>query len=243
MCSCTVRCLKYFVVFFNFVFFLVGLLLIGVGSWAEHKYGDLAEITTVNYVSASRLVIAIGIFIVIIALCGFLGAVMLNKCLLVFFFVILWLLLILEVTGAVLGYVYAEKVKEEIMADMHDVVFNKYGQTDHEGKTKAVDLLQEQEKCCGVANYTNWFRSKYSNKIPTKVPDSCCKVKTVNCGNPLKQESDVYPKGCFEKLADIVYDNLFIIGCVCIAMIIVQLLGMICSIILIRKIKQVKMIS
>lgn len=61
---------------------LLGALLIGVGSWAEEHYGDFVEITKVDYASATRLVIAVGIIIVITALFGFCGAVFLNKCML-----------------------------------------------------------------------------------------------------------------------------------------------------------------
>ncbi|XP_031573559.1 tetraspanin-9-like [Actinia tenebrosa] len=232
------RALKYLVVFFNFLFFAIGIILIGVGSWAEVRYGDFVDITSLNYVTASRIIIAVGVIVAVVSFLGCCGAWKESKNVLYVFFAILLILLILEIAGAVLGYVYSDKVKEQLNKDLNNALLNDYGS--QEGTTKAIDALQEKEKCCGVANYTNWFRSKYSEGNHTKLPDSCCKTKKPNCANPMKSVEDVYPKGCYEKLMESIYDKLYLIGSVCIAIIIAQILGMIFAAVLIRGITRDK---
>lgn len=57
--------------------------------------------------------------------------------------------------------------------------------------TKAIDLMQQNFKCCGAIRYEEyqdsvWLRSKRSDLIVERdgrrVPDSCCVTMTPTCG-------------------------------------------------------------
>jgi hypothetical protein len=54
----------------------------GIGAWAEVRYGDFVDITSFNYVTASRLVIAVGVIVAVVSFLGCCGAWKESKCML-----------------------------------------------------------------------------------------------------------------------------------------------------------------
>jgi CD63 antigen len=57
-------------------------VLIGCGAYAEVKFGSYAAISSINFASGSRLVIAVGVIIAVISFFGCCGAWKESKCLL-----------------------------------------------------------------------------------------------------------------------------------------------------------------
>lgn len=230
------RCIKVLMIVFNFIFFLGGVGLLGVGIYVHLKIGDYVELSTVKYVTGSIIIIIVGAVIAVIAFFGCCGAMKESKCLLGTFFVLMLLVFGLEVAGTALGYVYRSQVKTELQKDLNNTL-SQYGEEDKKGVTDAYKLLQEKEKCCGVNSYEDWQRTPFTGGNHSFVPDSCCKVVTKGCGNISKGTSNIYTEGCYEKTLKLLEDNLMIIGGIGVAVAVIQLLSMIFAMVLICKVK------
>ncbi|XP_031573558.1 CD63 antigen-like [Actinia tenebrosa] len=232
------RIIKFLVLFFNFLFFVFGIVLLGVGAYAEAKYGSYSGISRSDFTSGSRLVIAVGLIIAVISFFGCCGAWKENKCFLIIFFVLLLVLLILEITAAALAYQHRDEIANTLEKDINDTIANKYGKD--EKTTKLVDMLQEKEKCCGVLSYRDWVLNPKYNI--TSVPDSCCVKKESGCGatfydpNKPNDLSKIHQQGCYNTLKDTIMKNLKSVAGVAVAILVIQILGMIFAICLVRRI-------
>lgn len=230
------KCIKFLLFVFNFIFFLGGVGLLGVGIYVHLNIGDYVELSSVKYVTGSIIIMVVGAIIAVISFFGCCGAIKENRCLLGTFFALMLLVFGLEVAGTVLGYVYRDQVKTQLKKDLENAL-NQYGQDGKDGVTKAFDLLQEKEKCCGVTDYKDWQESPFTNKSDGVVPESCCKKMESGCGDISSSQDSIYTKGCYEKTLALLRDNLMIIGGIGVAVAVIQLLSMIFSMVLICKIK------
>ena len=52
-----------------------------------------------------------------------------------------------------------------------------------------------QEMCCGWINFTDWYISNFTNG-EHKVPDSCCKEQSENCGEKADTNNNIYKVVC-----------------------------------------------
>lgn len=230
------RCIKILLFVFNFIFFLGGVGLLGVGIYVHLKIGDYVELSTVKYVTGSIIIIVVGAIIAVISFFGCCGAIKESRCLLGTFFALMLLMFGLEVAGTALGYVYREQVKTELMKDLNNTLFQ-YGEEDKKGVTQAYDLLQEKEKCCGVNGYLDWQKTPFTNGNHSFVPDSCCKEVKPGCGDISSGTDHINIDGCYKRTLALLRDNLMIIGGIGVAVAVIQLLSMIFALVLICKIK------
>ncbi|XP_073245177.1 tetraspanin-4-like [Porites lutea] len=228
------KIIKFLVVFFNFIFFVFGIVLIGVGAWTLIKFGDYVTLTdSIPYATGSKVTIAAGCLIALISFMGCCGAWKENRCMLVIFFICLLVILALEIAGAALAYKYRGDFDKELDEGVVKEMREHYGEDGSEGTTKAWDTLQREEKCCGWNNYTEWYRAKIFNG-KSYVPDSCCNDEKKDCGqNPPK---NIYTAPCKGKLEKLIKDKLYYVGAVGITIVIIQVLGMIFALVLICKI-------
>ncbi|XP_048585636.1 CD63 antigen [Nematostella vectensis] len=229
------KIIKYLVLFFNLLFFIFGIILVAIGGWAEAKYGSYLALSNIEYASGSRLLIAVGVIIAVVAFCGCCGAYKENKCLLMIFFALLLIILILEITSAALAYQHKDKVMATLQKDINSTIATKYGSD--KGTTDLIDLLQQKEKCCGGISYRDWTMNPKFNV--SKVPDSCCITKTSGCGStfdsstPTNAAKTIYTMGCETKLKELITSKLNVIAGMAIAILVIQLLGMIFALCLI----------
>ncbi|CAG5116384.1 unnamed protein product [Candidula unifasciata] len=78
-----------------------------------------------------------------------------------------------------------------------------------------LNLYRDQFQCCGIRNYTDWFRTGFSRKQTSpSVPTSCCRVSVKNCRNAYASTergnfaaSDIYTEGCLQVLVAFVEGN------------------------------------
>lgn len=227
------KVIKFLVVFFNFIFFVFGCVLIGVGAWTLIKYGDFVTITqSIPYATGSKVMIAAGVLIAIIAFLGCCGAWKENRCMLVIFFIYLLVILGLEIAAAALGYQHRDDVDKIVDKDVTKEMWEHYGEKGSEGTTEGWDKLQQMEKCCGWNNYTDWYKAKkFGGK--SYVPDSCCKDEKKDCGHNM---NNIYTAPCKERLQKLLKDKLYYVGAVGVTIIVIQILGMIFALVLICKI-------
>lgn len=232
-------CIKYLVFVFNFLFFIIGCALLGVGIYlkvGDDKFINVAEdLSSISkYVTLGNLMIAVGIIIVIVAFFGCCGAIKESQIMLTIFFTLLMLIFILELAGGIYGFVNRDEIEDQLQKDFVDAIENKYNQTDDSVIDKTIDQFQESFECCGYNDWTDWRKSKFFGTYKT-IPRSCCKDKS-DC--PKEDGSKFQQKGCFKEVVDWFKDNAYYAAACGIAFAALQVLGLIFSMCLICALKR-----
>nr|XP_020833818.1 tetraspanin-3-like isoform X1 [Phascolarctos cinereus] len=101
-------------------------------------------------------------------------------------------LLCVEASSAVLAR--TSSCQRDWETHVLDDLLHQYG-NQSDPKTKAVDRLQEELKCCGIHNYTDWRVMGHIS-----APTSCCQKIFLNCTGDLSTSQQLYQKGCLPKL-------------------------------------------
>lgn len=88
-----------------------------------------------------------------------------------------------------MAYIYEQNVGDELNTTLGETILKNYAV--EERITKAVDLMQQNFKCCGALKFEEyrdsvWLRSKRNDLIVERdgrvVPDSCCVSIKNKCG-------------------------------------------------------------
>lgn len=232
-------CVKYFIFSMNILFWFVSCLILAIATYAmlekQEIYGQLSRLTT----DPAVLLLCIGLVMFIISFSGCIGALRENTCLLKFYSFFLGLLLLFEITAAILGYVYYGKVRKEIHNAFTQMIDNYLDDPDLQ---LVIDSLQKELKCCGSEKYTDWERNVYYNCSSPAiercgVPYSCCISNEVNsqCGfGALAISKDeaaniIYTKGCLEGVEDWFRGNLVLMASIAACLPVLQIIGFCCA--------------
>lgn len=249
-------CVKYFLLVGAFLHWITALGTFWVGVWAyveKNKY-YYQEITTVYdiFLDMSIILMVLSAVRFIINLGGFAGALRENICLLKFFHISLLVVLVLEVSGVVLIFIFPSVAKQWATPMLKKVYIERY----HDDEESMIDFVQETFDCCGVSTYENWNENEYFNctagnisPLKCTVPYSCCKIlDTVLTGPPnifcgegaLKDDArreNIYTIGCLDAFADWVENNMPIFGGCAAALLIPQVTGVVLGWLLVKQIR------
>jgi hypothetical protein len=245
--GCATNTAKYLFFAVNFIFFILGIAVLGVGIYSRVEndtWKDLIDTDTMF--AAANLLIAGGVIVAIIGFFGCCGAIKEVNWMLIIYSIIVILIFILEIAGGAFAYTKRDLVEEKMINGLTKTVTTNYGVTDNiaaKGLAKALDWFQENVKCCGVNKTLDWKTSvwygKKGGKTGTggemKVPDSCCKTIKEGCGLDITQYSSptIYQDGCVAAGKKFVKDNLYLVGGVGVGIAVVQLLSIVFAICLI----------
>ncbi|KAM8951584.1 leukocyte surface antigen CD53 isoform 2-T2 [Lycaon pictus] len=99
------KLLKYVLFFFNLLFWFCGCCILGFGIYflIHNNFRLLLSLTLGN------VLVIVGSIIMVVAFLGCMGSIKENKCLLMSFFILLLIILLAEVTLAILLFVYEQK--------------------------------------------------------------------------------------------------------------------------------------
>lgn len=241
-------CIKYLVIIFNFLFWLAGIGVLALSIYTYIKGNNYVtgdEVKT--FFTPLYILMAAGSLMTILGFLGCCGALRESQCMLGTFFLLVLVILVAEITAGVWAFLNREQAKKKITETLTEMIQNNYGEDSVANKT--IDAIQHDLKCCGAKSYSDWAESKF-NKLKTnigsidnilqkgnvfEVPESCCKNPETCVRTPLANAfkvEHIYSKGCIEGMEDFVKDNLKIIAGVGIGLGVIQLLGLIFSIIL-----------
>jgi tetraspanin-11 len=110
---------KYALFFANVIIFTGGLVVFSIGVWTLSDKSFMERLLGSNlYVASAGILIATGIVVTIISFLGTLGAYREIKCMLLCFFVILFLIFIVMLVGGILGYIFRSEVDERMHTEM-----------------------------------------------------------------------------------------------------------------------------
>ncbi|XP_059608326.1 tetraspanin-9 [Phlebotomus argentipes] len=217
------QCMKYSMFGVNFLIFLGGAVVFGLGLWTLIDQNFASELFGTNLFTGAVwvLVITAGITCVV-SFFGCMGAAKEVKCMLLTYFIILFLIFVTMLIGGILGYVFREKVSQTMRQEMHSSL-RLYG--NRYRVTEAWDQTQRRLRCCGVEFYRDWT-------LHGRIPESCCQETFGGQRKPCVESptpANIYNKGCFNVTATYVRDHAAIVGGAGIGVAILMIFGMIFS--------------
>ena len=179
-------CVKYTMFFFNFLFWLSGLLLVGVGVYAaldKWSSGEAFKLQTIFDVmfNIGFLLMIIGGIIFIVSFAGCIGALRENMFLLKFYSLCLLIFFLAEMTLLALSFIYPNKLTEFLDDELSEKLIQSY--RDDLDFQNLIDLVQvhleiiiyhpiyyiihfqHDFECCGIGTdgYKEWSKNEYFN--------------------------------------------------------------------------------
>ncbi|XP_039622503.1 tetraspanin-33 isoform X1 [Polypterus senegalus] len=222
----TSRAIKYTLFAFCYFFWVASALLIAVGIYAKlAKEGGIVDLLTTD---PALMLIVIGSLMFVITFFGCLGALRDTSILLKIFAGIMAVVLILQITAAVLGFIFSDLVMERSEALVKRGISTYRNDLDLDN---LIDFIQKKFQCCGSKSLRDWSANVYfhcdtSNPSLERcgVPFSCCipeKEETVintMCGYGVQSQRDwdlidkIYVEGCLDKVVVWGRQNLLALG-------------------------------
>ncbi|KAJ6656434.1 hypothetical protein lerEdw1_003722 [Lerista edwardsae] len=224
------KCVKFLVFFFNFIFWVVkselhlqlcGIALIALGVYVQIELNKTLVMTSVSSSGAPIVILAVGVIIFFVSFFGCCGAWKENYCMVTTFAVLLTLIFLVEIAAAIAGYILKDQVKEIINTELWKEM-RQYKKDKH--IADVVNELQKSYNCCGAMNYTDWFN--VTDFSPDRVPESCCRSNTTNCNvNPTP--ATVYSEGCVARIEGWMKKHVVTVAAVALGIAFFELLGII----------------
>ncbi|XP_062310017.1 leukocyte surface antigen CD53-like [Osmerus eperlanus] len=183
-----VNCWKTMMIFLNFLCWLCGAFVVAFGEYQmmHSKFSSL--ITSFLPIQPANTLVVSGTIVTCVCYLGFLGALKENRCMLLTFFTLLFILMLVELAMAFVFLVYSREIDTFFEKDlMKSLEIYKHSSPDVNLAMKnEFDAVQHTFKCCGVHGEADW---------EGRIPVSCC---TKNPCNILPQPN--WPEGCHAKL-------------------------------------------
>lgn len=219
------KCVKYLMFIFNFMFWLAGTAVFAVGLWLrlDPKTKGLFEgpdSPSVFYTGV-YILIAAGALMMAVGFLGCCGAIQESPCMLGTFFSVLLIIFAILVAAGIWGFSNQSKVVNDITT-FYLQTYNNYKTTGDERLRETLRLIQTGLKCCGP-----------TGAVLDSDKDTCPR------GELLEQ---LITKSCPDAIDEVFDSKLHIIGGVGIAIGVVMVFGMIFSMLLccaIRKSREV----
>ncbi|XP_066505345.1 tetraspanin-6 [Hoplias malabaricus] len=219
-----ITCLKTFLISYSLIFWFTGVILLAVGVWGKvslESYLSLASDTSTN---APYVLIGTGAIIVIFGLFGCFATCRGSPWMLKLYAMFLTLVFLAELVAGISGFVF----RHEIKAELKDAYLNaekNYNSTDI--RSRAVDTIQRNLKCCGVHNLSSWEDTAYFKQHG--IPESCC-ITLNNCTTEYRRnitlaKTVAFKQGCFSMVTTVLEGNLEIIAGISFGIAFFQLIG------------------
>ncbi|XP_041637009.1 tetraspanin-33 [Cheilinus undulatus] len=243
---------KYLLFFFNFIFWIIALVMVSIGVYArmmKHAETALACLA----VDPAMMLMVIGVLMFILTFCGCVGSLRENICLLQTFCICLTVIFMLQLVAGVLGFIFSDKARNRVTEMINNAIIHYRDDLDLQN---LIDFGQKEFSCCGALAYTDWSQNMYFKCDPNNpsrercsVPFSCCIITrdkvVINtmCGQGMQKldilqaGEQIHTDGCIDKLVNWIHSNLFLLGGIALGLAIPQLVGILLSQILINQIK------
>ncbi|XP_039919071.1 tetraspanin-8 [Hirundo rustica] len=220
------RCMKYSMFIFNFFFWVCGCIILGFSIWI--RVSSTQQGVESSVFAGVNLLIAVGAIIMILGFLGCCGAVKESRCMLMLFFIALLLILILQITGGILGAVFKPQVEEAFTLTLNTSV-NALKSTTGEYKEYQEEFqkLEKKDKCCGLLNGPEDWGENF-NKPSSNICQ--CELEKPSSDLCMKYQGRyIYKKPCGEVIIQQIKDNLVIIMGIAFGLAVVEILGLVFS--------------
>ena len=200
MAKLGVNIVKYLTLGLNLLFMLTGVLLIAFGGYAVDR-GTIPGLSSKTIASA---IIVLGVFVFLVSLAGFWGAIRENRFLLMVYFGVVLLFVIIEFSVGIAAYVKKEHIPT-IADQSWSLLF--------ESERSAIEDIEKTFSCCG-------WNSTSDRAVP---PDREGDIDTC------VEEYPTFTKSCNETLIDTLESSLAVAGGAAIAIAVIQVICLIFS--------------
>ncbi|KAM6294403.1 LOW QUALITY PROTEIN: CD63 antigen [Aegotheles albertisi] len=217
------KCVKFLVFIFNFIFWVCGVALVAIGIYAQVALDRTLAVSGGSAAGTPVAILVLGVIIFFISFFGCCGAWKESYCMVTTFAVLLSIIFLVEVAAAIAGYVFRDKVRSVLQEGLREAL-QKYGED--QPLTEAMDELQRDFACCGVNNYTDWATTEQFRANDT-VPRSCCRDNTTTSCNLHPTPATVYEKGCLQSIEAWMKKNILIVAAVALGIAFFEILGII----------------
>ncbi|ESO97434.1 hypothetical protein LOTGIDRAFT_231601 [Lottia gigantea] len=238
-------------IIFNFIFWLSGVALLGVGIWflADKNIVSYLEVVNHNvpnaYINyAAYILIAFGALIFLIGFLGCCGAIRRSKCLIGFYLFFLVIIFAGELAAGIIVAIYRTEIEHSVDKELSNSIKMEYTFANESAITKSWDTVQVELKCCGGKGPDDYMNSKFTNMSGIIIPISCCVLSDTNnmvakdksqCMNKVPEY--YHEEGCKKKLIEWVKSHsVILIGVGC-GLAGLQIIGFIFGICLCRSFK------
>jgi len=229
-----VQTARFLLFIFNFLFFVMGIVIITVGAIVASKSGanyNLLSEGSTKFTEVPVAVIIVGVIVTLVSFFGCFGAARNSRAFLLTFAIIVSIIFVLEFGLGIAAYVFHGKLGDALKDGMMNTFKNYKNDTVPEYK-KDWDNIQDDLSCCGVNGPADYLKELQMISIP----GSCCgKLNTTTpqtCGL-----EEAYPTGCWDKLLKNIEGQSALLGAIGIAFAFIQLLGIVMSCCLVKRSK------
>ncbi|XP_041052839.1 CD81 antigen-like [Carcharodon carcharias] len=218
------KCIKYLLFVFNFLFWLAGGVVLGVALWLrldpkttsvlETHFADQSAPST--FFIGVYILIGVGAVMMIVGFLGCYGAIQESQCMLGTFFACLIILFACEVAAGIWGFVNKDEVAKEMKA-FYDQASTAYltplQNPEKKEQAKAVLIAMHRAlDCCG----SNFVTKFLANELCPK-PTGVGLLTKVDCGT---------------RINELFTEKLYIIGIAAVIVAVIMILEMIFSMVL-----------
>ncbi|KAM9858482.1 leukocyte surface antigen CD53-like [Aulostomus maculatus] len=207
--SC-VNCLKSLMIYLNFLCWLCGAFVVAFGIFQSMNSKFASLVTSFWPIYPANTLVVTGTIVTCVCFLGVLGGMKENRCLLISFFILLFILMLVELAMACVFLVYSRKIETYFEKDLEQSL-EIYRHSDPEGNRTIkddFDAVQHLFRCCGVHGEADWKGN---------TPISCCTEDPCDT-----QNHTVWKEGCLMKLRNWFAGNYLSTGAGVVTMFIIQ---------------------
>ncbi|XP_007569860.1 tetraspanin-18B [Poecilia latipinna] len=238
-------CIKYLMFVFNFLIFLGGSFLLGVGVWVLVDPTGFREIVAANPLLFTGVYIILGMggMLFLLGFLGCCGAIRENKCLLLFFFMLILLIFLAELAAAILAFIFREHLTREYFTKELKSHYQGYNNSDV--FTSTWNAIMTTFDCCGVNSPEDFKDSLFRlNNQNHMVPEACCqripqsKERVYSSQEQcLSGNTVIRNKGCYSAVVDYFEVYIYVAGALAIVVLTIELFAMVFAMCLFRGIQ------
>ncbi|NXB67137.1 TSN8 protein, partial [Struthidea cinerea] len=206
-----------------------GSIILGVSIWIRvsgaQQVNACSHTSTITFAGVN-LLIAVGSIIMVLGFLGCCGAVRESRCMLMLFFIGLLLIVILQVTGGILGAVYKPQVESALNLTLTANVDALQSTAEvHKKYQETIQEFERKNQCCGLLNGPEDWGKNFNSKICQ------CEVEKPSSSDLCTkyQGRYIYKKTCGEVIMKIIKDNLAIIMGISFGLAVIEILGLVFS--------------
>ncbi|XP_012665614.1 tetraspanin-16, partial [Otolemur garnettii] len=200
--------LKKLLPLFNVFLAVSGIILIGLGISIKCGDGALTRVfglSSAYFLHISNLCMVMGCILILLSCTGCYGTAKNSRGTLLFCFIVMVIILVVEITAATVVLLFFPVVKDLALEHSFMTLRKNYrGYNEPDEYSTEWNLVMEKLKCCGVNNYTDFSGSYFEMTTGHTYPRGCCKsIGTTACDGHNVSPQVIRQQGCFRKLLKI----------------------------------------
>ena len=244
--ECGFKCIKITFFVYNLLFWLVGFIVLLLAAVLHTTRNEASTDYThwsglQGYLNGPVILLVVGSFTLLLSLVACIGSRKNSILLLTCYTIVLLLVTAIELGLVIMAYSYRAQIDNSLRVDFQKTL-NQYSITGNEGITNALDNIQQEFKCCGNDGYQDWVDTKWWQQHGGNysVPTSCCIIPRMrNCNRDVEQKLEtVFTDGCYVHIKKYLFENIHMISGFAIWILVLEILGVLFSVVLIVKIRK-----